>query len=82
MTDRDGITFIDGFAERGSFEWYLDPVGGGSFVKALARCIQIADSDNRERLRLGFPQMVAAFEMYSWFDAPPGFDPRYTADPS
>jgi hypothetical protein len=63
--------------EEGSIEWYLKYSGG--FVTALIRCIQVADMQNRERLRLAFPQVVAAIEMDSWFDAPPGFGPRYDA---
>lgn len=65
-------------AEEGSLEWYL--TYSGSFVRALIRAIQVADPRNRERLRLAFPQVVAALEMHDWHDAPPGFEPRYDAD--
>lgn len=80
QVSKDGIQTPDGFIQRGSFEWYLHPDGGGSFVKSLAHCIQRADDINIERLRRAFPQMVAAFEMHSWFKAPPGFEPRYNAE--
>jgi hypothetical protein len=62
-------------AEEGSIEWYLKYSGG--FVTRLIRCIQVADMENRERLRLAFPQVVAAIETQTWMEAPPGFEPRY-----
>jgi hypothetical protein len=64
-------------AHQGSIEWYLKYSGG--FVRDLIHTIQHADRSNRERLRRGFPQVVAAIEMQSWFDAPAGFEPRYDA---
>jgi hypothetical protein len=63
--------------EEGSIEWYLKYSGG--FVTALIRCIQVADMQNRERLRLAFPQVVAAIERQSWMEAPSAFEPRYDA---
>lgn len=64
--------------DEGSIEWYLHYSGG--FVRDMVHTIQHADGSNRARLRRAFPQMVAAFEMHSWTDAPPGFEPRYDAD--
>lgn len=77
---REGIKNEEGcFIEKGSFEWYLHPAGGGNFAKALARCIQLADQQNLVRLSRGFPQMVAAYQMRSWFEAPKNFPFRYDA---
>ncbi len=75
------LVLVDGgeVSEQGSFNWYLDPNGGGHFVKAIAHAIQLADSANLDRLAYAFPQMVLAFSMPSWTKAPPGWDPRYNA---
>jgi hypothetical protein len=62
---------------EGSFYKYL--LFSGDFVTTMARAIQCADPVNRARLRLAFPQMVAAFEHRSWDEAPPGFAPNYQA---
>jgi len=62
---------------EGSFGKYI--WHSGDFVTSIAISIQRADPENRERLRLAFPQMVAAFEMASWDEAPPGFAPHYQA---
>lgn len=62
---------------EGSFSKYLN--FSGDFVTTIAIGIQRADPSNRARLRLGFPQMVAAFEHHNWDEAPPGFEPRYNA---
>jgi hypothetical protein len=59
----------------GCFEKYLH--ASGDFVTAMAKAICRADNDNLERIRLAFPQMVAAHECHSWFDAPEGFEPKY-----
>ena len=71
------MTTDRGVAEEGSFHWYL--FTSGEFVKTVAVAIQRADSVNRESLRLGFPQMVAAFESPDWDKPPAGFAPRYDA---
>ncbi len=63
--------------EEGSIEWYLNYSGG--FVQSLIYTIQRADMVNRRRLRLAFPQVVAAIEMDNWYKAPPGFAPEYNA---
>jgi len=63
---------------EGSFNKYL--FHSGSFVTGMARAIQCADPVNRARLRLAFPQMIAAIEHHDWDEAPPGFAPRYNAD--
>jgi len=64
--------------EEGSFEKYLR--FSGDFVTLIAKAIQHADPVNRKRLRLAFPQMVAAFEHHSWCEAPPAFAPHYDAE--
>lgn len=64
-----------GRAEEGSANWYL--FRAGDFVKTVALAIQRADPMNRERLRLAFPQMVAAFEAEDWDKPPPGFAAEY-----
>lgn len=82
MEMRDGLpVLVDGdqVYQKGSFNWYLDPRGGGGFVKAIAHAIQRADADNLHRLAYAFPQMVLAFSMPDWTKAPPGFEPRYNA---
>jgi hypothetical protein len=46
--------------------YYGDRTNGyrpGSFTAALIECICAADWSNRERLRLGFPEYVAAYEV-------------------
>jgi hypothetical protein len=63
--------------EQGSIEWYLKYSGG--FVHSLIYTIQKADTVNRGRLRLAFPQVVAGIEMDSSYKAPPGFAPEYNA---
>ena len=62
----------------GCFEWYLRQ--SGSFVTAMANAICRADKANLERLRLAFPQMIAAWEMPCWFHTPPGFEATYNAE--
>ncbi len=82
VEERDGkLVLVDGdeVSEKGSFNWYLCPQGGGGFVKAMCNAIQRADADNLPRLAAGFPQMVAAFIEPSWCKAPEGFEPRYDA---
>ena len=51
----------------------------GSFVHSLIDTIQRADEQNRGRLKLAFPQLVAALEMSSWDKAPPDYPPEYNA---
>jgi hypothetical protein len=62
----------------GSFNWYL--FMSGEFVTLMAKAIQRADGDNKERLRIAFPQMCAAHDCYSWDEVPKGFDPKYNAE--
>ena len=62
----------------GSFNWYL--FKSGSFVTTMANAIQRADGENKERLRLAFPQMCAAHDCPSWDTVPEGFDPKYNAE--
>ena len=64
-------------AELGSFNWYLDRSGG--FVTHLAEAVCRADRGNKERLRLAYPQVVAAWETEDWNIAPGGFFPSYDA---
>lgn len=75
------LVLVDGdeVSQQGSFNWYLDPQGGGHFVKAIAHAIQRADEGNLDRLGYAFPQMVLAFSMPSWTQAPPSMEPRYNA---
>lgn len=67
----------EGRCEQGSAHWYL--FRAGDFVKTQAVAIQRADAINRERLRLAFPQMVAAFEASDWDKPPPCFIAEYNA---
>lgn len=48
-----------------NFEMLLDPRRASWFTAHLVRLIQKADSDNRELLRMAYPDEVAAFER--WF---------------
>jgi hypothetical protein len=56
--------------EQNIMEWQYSMMSG--FYSALMRAIQKADVHNLERLRLGFPVYVSAFEKYSrvegWWD--------------
>ncbi len=61
---------------EGSFAWYLC---SGGFTQIIATAIERADPVNIELLRIAYPQMVAAYEMTDWSQAPPGFEPRYNA---
>ncbi len=63
--------------DEGSIEWYQRH--GGGFVRHLVQAMQRADGDNLERLRAAFPQVAAALGLRSWYEAPPGFAPRYNA---
>ena len=63
--------------ERGCFNQYL--YEAGDFVTTLARTMQLADPDNIERLRVAYPQMVAAHDCQSWNTVPDGFEPVYNA---
>jgi hypothetical protein len=66
--------------KQGSFNWYLER--SGSFVTTMAKALQAADGNNRERIRKVFPQMVAAIECNSWDEVPAGFEAdRYNANP-
>lgn len=64
------MTFVPG-----SFNHYLRMSGG--FVTTLAQAVARADGVNKERLRLAFPQVVAAWEMQDWDKAPDAFLPMY-----
>lgn len=48
-------------------------------MRHLVQTMQRADGHNFERLRQAFPQVAAALEVGSWYEAPPGFEPRYDA---
>jgi len=74
MTDRKTSR---GRAEEGSGNWYL--FRAGDFVKTVALAIQRADLPNKERLRLAYPQMLAAFEAKNWDKPPEGWVPEYNA---
>ena len=37
---------------------------GGSFVKSLAHCYLMADSENRPRLRAAFPEVFERYERH------------------
>lgn len=63
---------------KGSFNWYL--FHSGSFVTTVAKAIQLADADNLEKLRLVFPQMVAAFELRTWDSVPEEFESNYNSE--
>ena len=64
--------------DPGSFNHYLGYSGG--FVTTIALAIQKADQQNQARLKVAFPQMVAAFQMGNWNHAPEGFSsPQYGA---
>ena len=66
---------------RGSFYRYLQESGG--FVTHIAETIARADEANLARLKLSYPQMVAAHAMKNWDDVPDGFSSRqYDALPT
>lgn len=54
--------FSDG--ERAVLVFQLNALRASSFTSALLIAIGRADADNLERLRAGFPDLVAAYE--SW----------------
>jgi len=63
----------------GTFNWYL--FQSGKFVTLMAKAIQAADDENKEKIRKVFPQMVAANECHSWDIVPEGFsEPKYNAE--
>ena len=53
-------------AARAFLHWARDPLGvdPGDFVKRLLPAVFAADKENLELLRVGFPGLVAAVEMY------------------
>ena len=55
----------------GTFNWYL--FQSGKFVTLMAKAIQAADGENKEKIRQVFPQMCAAHECHSWDMVPEGF---------
>lgn len=63
--------------EVGSLNHYL--LYSGGFVNNLLRVAKTADEENKNRLRRAFPQVVAAFEMRNWDEAPPDYPPEYNA---
>ena len=69
--------------EPGSWHhyWKYDHPDKG-FLYHLMEALSIADDDNRERIRRGFPQLVAALENRDRDRAPAGFaEPEYNAEP-
>ena len=74
MTRRGGVEVPgEGFAEYGSWNYHKHPTSHGSFVRAAMEAIKLADDVNVERLRLAFPQLVAAKQERDWNKAPEGF---------
>ena len=64
---RDGLaralestSFNDGEKRYIKYQFHM----ASGFVHALFQLVNRADEDNRERLRAGFPQEVAAWEAY------------------
>jgi len=65
----------DRFAEAGSFEHLLWLQAEAMCHRLLARVInevQATDHEERARLSLDFPEVVAAFELEDWYKAPVG----------
>lgn len=59
------------------------PQYAGSFMKALCEALFRSDRENRERLRAGFPELVAAYE--DWLASRGPFeimDERATSSPN
>jgi len=73
---RGGVWLEEGrFAEAGSFEWYLRLKGNGMchpLMSLLIGEVQKADDEQRARLALDFPDVVAALEAPDWCKAPRG----------
>lgn len=57
--------------KHGSFNRYL--FMSGHFVTFMSRVVFYADPHNIELIKLQYPQMVAAFQLENWEEAPPGF---------
>lgn len=73
---RGGVWLKDGrLAETGSFKWYLalnDLRLCHPLMGLLIELVQTADDEQRARLALDFPDVVAALEMGDWYKAPAG----------